>query len=313
MNLLFFLFLITLSVIFVYCIYNCFKIDNFINQAIEIKKFNIIDDHNLKIVQKKLKNNQWVYNPSLIDINKTIYRVSHKTYCKKRKNKNSSNSNLPDQYIIYVNNSNVADIIYDGEDPRSILINDTIYLLYNKYKPNSKQYIYNTNNKKEYEIKYSENRDEKNWVPFTKNNNLYLIHTVNPLKILHINYNNGDIINVIKHKYNYNIKEDKLRGGSNLVKFNNYYLGVGHKTILPQRIYYHFFYLISDAYPFNLIKISKFFKFKFENYDEKHFNNIQFCCGLYLKNDKVVLSLGIGDCYSKLIELNLDYVLSLFK
>jgi len=73
MNLFFLLFLIILSVIFVYCIYNCFKIDNFINQAIEIKKFNIIDDNNLQIVQKKLKNNQWIYNPSLIDINKTIY------------------------------------------------------------------------------------------------------------------------------------------------------------------------------------------------------------------------------------------------
>ena len=71
-----------------------------------------------------------------------------------------------------------------------------------------------------------------------------------------------------------------------------------------KNITYHFIH-------FNIYFI--YIKFKFKNYNEKHFNNIQFCCGLYLENDKVILSLGIGDCYSKLIELNLDYVLSLFK
>ena len=281
--------------------------DNFVNNPLEIVKFKLIDDKNLKIVEKKLKENQWVYNPSLIDLDRTIYRVSPKTYCAVQKFNNKN-----DQYVIYIKNNIINDKIYEAEDPRSILINNTVYLIYNKYKPNSKQYIYNTDTKKEYEIKYSKNKDEKNWVPFNNNGNLYLIHTINPLNILHINYTNGEVLDIIKHNNNNNILETKLRGGSNLINFEKYYLGIGHKTILPERIYYHFFYIINNEYPFELINISKMFKFKFENYNEQHFNNIQFCCGLYLKDNSIILSLGIGDCYSKLIELDIDYIKKLF-
>lgn len=291
--------------------------DGSIYRYVTVGDFKILYDDNIAPVKRIIKSNEMIFNPSLIDLNKTFYRISTVSHCNY-----TSKYIYYDSYVLYVKCKKIIDIINKAEDPRSITLNGIVYIIYNKLTPplyNSRIYLFNTDSKVEYIINYALQKNEKNWTPFVSNNQLYLVYTINPLTILKINCHNGTVIDIIRHPINTRIGLKNLRGGSNLINIDNYYLGVGHIQV-DLKYYYHFFYRISNQYPFSLIDVSTLFNFyiskntfiAYKNYKGDCFNNIQFCCGIFKDIDGLVLSMGIGDMHSELIKIPMDKVMLLF-
>jgi len=111
----------------------------------------------------------------------------------------------------------------------------------------------------------------------------------------------------------------KLRGGSQLVRINpETYIAIVHEVDLESvdvfnvknfspisvvRHYYHRF----AKYNSDGILSGVSDRFKFSEF------NIEFACGMIVKNNSVVISYGINDCISALGEIELDKVLEMIK
>ena len=80
---------------------------------------------------------------------------------------------------------------------------------------------------------------QKNWGPFVYKDELYMLYDINPLTILKVNNNNKCI--KIMRKYNKNITKIEsffspglkfhIRNSTNLIPFENKYLGMGHAVL----------------------------------------------------------------------------------
>lgn len=167
------------------------------------------------------------------------------------------------------------------------------------------QYDYETNciiNFKYINIKFNIQNVEKNWVYFKNfNNKLKIIYSWYPLRICDIKNDELILNRVIKMPiYFFNV-----RGSSCGVNFNNEIWFICHVTTINKN-YLHLF-VVFDNY-MNLKKYSN--KFKFNNY------RVEFCIGLEIINNKLVVCYSLNDSISimglydmsQLDELNWRYV-----
>jgi len=130
----------------------------------------------------------------------------------------------------------------EAEDPRLFEFNSEIYVIFNCISPYQNQNrclaisSFNHWNPRFLRIEnFTLNKLEKNWSPFEKNNQLYLIYNYDPLIILYYDFNEEGICDVVFTQNNVKLPMDTskmyLRGGSNFVNFNNnYYIGLCHCT-----------------------------------------------------------------------------------
>jgi len=140
---------------------------------------------------------------------------------------------------------------------------------------------------------------EKHWspvegMPFT------FIRWSNPTEIITIDKNTGNVVNRIV-KQESDLCKTEIRGNCQTVKYKEGYLSIVHNNkfnitkaseFIPS--YKHMF--IQYDNDFNIVKISQPFAFEFDD--------IEFCCGLQIRNKKVYISYSIFDSIPVLIEFD---------
>ena len=137
---------------------------------------------------------------------------------------------------------------------------------------------------------------EKNWV-FIKDR---IIYKWFPLTICKLNKNFLEKTNEIKMP---NIFKH-VRGSTCASYFNNQYWLVAHIVSYEKpRHYYHILIILDDNY--ELVKYSRLFKFEGEP--------IEYCLGLIVEKDRVIMTYSTWDRTSKLAIYDFDYINSLMK
>jgi hypothetical protein len=157
-------------------------------------------------------------------------------------------------------------------------------------------------------------------MPFEYNNELYVVYSVIPHRILKVNLETGDCIdqNYENHpQTRMRIYMKTIGNGScpQLVNINNnkFFLGMAHARSLNddmksnyKHTYRNFFYTFAHKPPFNILGISNILCF------DDNPKAIEYGSGLIVdeKNDSVYISIGINDCYSKILVGRLSYLLN---
>lgn len=149
---------------------------------------------------------------------------------------------------------------------------------------------------------------EKNWMPFEHEGDLYFEYTIaGPRQIIRCNVENG-VCTHVSTEYTWLPFTRHIGGGAPPVKINSTtFLGIAHTRENGQRpIRKNFFYTFQSEPPFSLLHCSPEFVVESET------NDIEFASGLCLdpKENSVVVSVGIEDCYSTLVYYTLEDVLS---
>lgn len=197
-----------------------------------------------------------------------------------------------------------------------------------------------------FRLKYSTKDDkgqhQKNWMPFTYQNELYLVYSVNPHIILkcHIDEHDDSKNELIKvaETHNDSIRED-YRGGSQIIyakkwnrrvrpiannKFSGeeeykyeeeeLFVGIVHVRENQSHRYLTYFYAFECVPPFRVKYITDEFIF---GKDGEHLKRIQFVSGLarVFENDTpyYYITYGQDDCDSKLCKIREDTVLHVMK
>lgn len=136
-------------------------------------------------------------------------------------------------------------------------------------------------------------QNQKNWMPFIKNNELYFLYSVDPTIVVEHNLNTHKS-NIIKTNDVDKFDLKNQRGSSHVVYLEEYnsYICITHEVYWkPHRIYLHRFILLNDN--LQVINVSDPFYFRERN--------IEFCCGMARhKNrntfsDTLYLSFGVRD------------------
>lgn len=144
-----------------------------------------------------------------------------------------------------------------------------------------------------------QNPCEKNWLPFTLNNELLLIYGYDPFLIYKPNLDTGNCEIAISYEPEYDFSQ--FRGSAAPIAFDDGYLMMVHEVgFTDRRYYYHrFLYLDKD---FILQKLSKPFIFKN--------NGIEFCLGMTKDHSEsnLVIAVGIEDREAYLCTVDLETV-----
>ena len=166
-----------------------------------------------------------------------------------------------------------------SEDPRLIVINDQVYIIFNHARTNNLFprcmgiSEFNNWNPVTLEIKgVSEDirkRTEKNWTPFIKDNTLHFVYNFDPLIILTYDFNKQGECSIVYPSDNVslnNTDETFIRGGSNLIDYkDNCLIGACHSRVIHKSITaYHTHIVILDKATFNIIYLSKPVAFRHE-------------------------------------------------
>jgi hypothetical protein len=148
----------------------------------------------------------------------------------------------------------------------------------------------------------NEMRHEKNWLPFIKNDILYVIYTLHPFVLYEVQQDTGDLI-LIKNQALTNLNLNNFRGSAPPVDYKNGYLMTAHQACQSVMNYFHRFIWIDQD--FTTIKISFPFYFQLQG--------VEFNCGLALSDEGVMLTHSVWDNNSRLIVVDYDTVNSMLK
>ena len=153
---------------------------------------------------------------------------------------------------------------------------------------------------------------EKNWMPFEYNNKLYVVYSISPHKILHVDIHTGNCTKIFETKNPNSPKEDIGNGSPPqliTINGNRYYLGMGHirGRINGDMIRKNFLYLFESTPPFSVVSVSKVFNIL------SSFIPIEFGSGLLVdeENQYVYVSFGIDDCSGSIIKIPIPEVIAL--
>ena len=231
----------------------------------------------------------------------------------------------------------------EGEDPRIVILNQEVYVVFICISPykNQNRCISITNfnewNPRFLQIENMEKKlIEKNWAPFVKDNKLYFVYNYDPLVIIHYDFNQDGICNVVFKQENCNLSFDTsktyLRGGSNLIQYKDeYYIGGCHSRI-KKDIFEHYTHIILlNTNNWELVYVSKPVLYNYNLTDklnvlnerwisygkkkldtvnniliDKSPNIIQDPISLYVKDDKYYITINVRDCVSLLYEIEFD-------
>lgn len=154
------------------------------------------------------------------------------------------------------------------------------------------------------------NRCEKNWLPFVKNNEIYVIYSYTPLVIYKMQFISDTHYSMKQVPLpNKTLTHDfsRFSGSAAPIEFDKGYLLLVHETIYDdvQRNYMHrFLYMDPD---FTIKKASKPFTFLHKG--------IEYCCGMTIDHsDKnLILAVGIEDREAYLFTVDLETVRGLLE
>ena len=139
---------------------------------------------------------------------------------------------------------------------------------------------------------------EKNWMPILDKPYHYVKWT-NPTEVAKFDPVTGQCETVILTEYQ-DLNAVDLRGGSQVILFENYYIALVHETYLfkseagRKNVSYKHRIIAWDQ-DFNIVKTSE--QFNFTGCE------VEFCCGLCEYNDSLVITFGVQDNAAYLLEV----------
>jgi hypothetical protein len=143
---------------------------------------------------------------------------------------------------------------------------------------------------------------EKNWMPIL-DMPFHFVKWTNPTEIVKVNLETLSSETILIKQQPINVARD-IRGGSQVISYKNYYIAVTHEVDLwvnqknnKDANYYHRF-IVWDK-DWNIVKYTEDFKFLGAN--------IEFCCGLTKRLDKILLTFGFQDTTAFLLEMTDDF------
>lgn len=139
---------------------------------------------------------------------------------------------------------------------------------------------------------------EKNWMPVLGLDPITFVKWHHPTEV--ITFENGQTTQIaLQDAPQFDIKAD-LRGGSHVVPYKDGYLGITHEVYLfkselgsKNATYRHRFVYYNNN--LQITKVSRDFSFMDAD--------IEFCCGLAIKDDKIVISFGFQDNSAFILEM----------
>jgi mannosyltransferase OCH1-like enzyme len=299
--------------------------------------FNKTYDFTRQIEKNILAKNTILYSstPNIIEISNDTYLINFR-WINYKINNDGIIEKSPQQWIS-LNSKFVVDLNFN-KISNEIFLNDDIYKDNKKFIGIEDIRIYNYKNNFYYIGSYSNNKknvsmsssiynistteyniipniilpkmyntsiikiDEKNWSFVEYKNKLCVIYYWFPLQIGEIDYSTNTM-DIIEIKYNIPDYFKNARGSTSGYIYNKEIWFVLHKTQYKdnKKNYQHFF-AIFDLY-MNLIRYSELFKL----------GNcmVEFCTGLIIKNDKIILSYSLLDSQSIISEYTMDSIHSI--
>lgn len=141
------------------------------------------------------------------------------------------------------------------------------------------------------------NRNEKNWLPFVKEDKLFAIYQYQPFEIFEIDPKTGEYFCVVSKDY-VKFNMDSFRGSAGPFLYNHFYYIIIHEVIgHPDRTYFH--RILKMSLDFKLHSMSLPFVLNGAN-------PIEYVCGLIIQNDIVYISWGDNDKKAMLTQLPYD-------
>jgi len=235
----------------------------------------------------------------------------------------------------------------EAEDPRIFILNNEIYVIFICLSPYENQNrcigitLFNEWKPIFLQIEnMPKNYIEKNWAPFVKNDKLFFVYNYDPLVILHYDFNQEGICNVIFTQENVNLPIDTsntyLRGGSNLIHYkDDYYIGGCHSRIYKNCFEHYTHIVLLDTKKWELVYVSKPIMFlcdvktelncwwlspgckaldTFHNIlIDKTPNIIQDPVSLYVKDNKYYITINVRDCVTLMYEIQYSNLLDITK
>jgi hypothetical protein len=233
----------------------------------------------------------------------------------------------------------------EGEDPRIFIINNKVYVIFICLSPYQGQNrcigitLFDIWNPIFLQIEnMKHNYIEKNWAPFVKDNKLYFVYNYDPLVIIHYDFNPNGICNVIYKQMDITLPVDTsktfLRGGSNLIKYqDDYFIGGCHSRIYTNCYEHYTHIILLDTLNWKIIYLSKPVMFNYSSNEklnawavdyrpnekkidtiynvlhDKTPNIIQDPISLYTKHGNFYLTINVRDCVSLLYEIQFKNLL----
>jgi len=232
----------------------------------------------------------------------------------------------------------------EGEDPRIFILNNEVYVIFICLSPYANQNrcigitTFNEWNPIFLQIENMEkNHIEKNWAPFVKNGYLYFVYNYDPLVILSYELNPDGICKVVFKQDNIHLpiktSNTYLRGGSNLIHYNDdYYIGGCHSRIYTGYFQHYTHIVLLDVSTWKLVYVSKpvmylcDIKEKLNSWNlspnsskpldtfntilmDKTPHLIQDPISLYMKDNKYHITINVRDCVSLLYEIEFKNIL----
>jgi tetratricopeptide (TPR) repeat protein len=252
---------------------------------------------NIRYVNYAINNDgSYMYNNSIFTINKYV--------------KYDTGFNIIKEKIFGFEQDNIVindSILYGGiEDLKlynslnfigTIILQDSICMSYGRYDID--------NDKLDYKLLTADfelNNVEKNWVFTTYKNKEHIIYKWYPLTICELNENESKIYMVVQKEMPNIFRY--VRGSSSCSIYNNELWFVVHIVSYESpRHYYHM--LVKFDTEMNLICYSA--PFKFED------SSIEFCIGLLVENEGVIMTYSVMDNKSILAYYNIEYINSIMK
>lgn len=139
---------------------------------------------------------------------------------------------------------------------------------------------------------------EKNWMPILAMP-YHFVKWSNPTEVVKVNIEEGTSETIYLENHQFQGYRD-FRGGSQVVQYGEYKIALIHEVILffnelhQKDTYYYHRFLVWDK-DWKLVKISEDFHFIGAR--------VEFCCGLAIKEDKVLISFGYQDNTCFILEM----------
>jgi predicted GH43/DUF377 family glycosyl hydrolase len=149
---------------------------------------------------------------------------------------------------------------------------------------------------------------EKNWMPII-DKPFHFVKWSNPTEVVKVDVNTLTSKTVYLSKNFTQLKRD-IRGGSQVIKISDCYVALTHEVDLwntkhnkKDGRYYHRFVVWDEN--FKIIRVSDEFSFMSAG--------VEFCCGMAVHNDQILMTFGYQDNASFLLKAPLQYIKSFLK
>ena len=144
---------------------------------------------------------------------------------------------------------------------------------------------------------------EKNWMPIV-DKPFHFVKWTSPTEVVKVNLDTLKSETIVLKEQSIHVMRD-LRGGSQVIKYKDYYIAITHEVDLwfdylnhKDAHYYHRF-IVWDK-DWNIVKHTDAFKFLDAN--------IEFCCGLTQFKDKFLITFGFQDSTAFMLEITEEFL-----